>query len=60
MLIAIAFGTPFAHRRFWLWQGWSIGKRESAIAVAGDRLLVVQTGLWGPRRHEWSTSEITT
>ena len=61
MLIAIAFGGAFCSiGAFLLFQGWSIGRRESAVAVAGDRLLVVQTGLRGTRRHEWSTSEITT
>jgi hypothetical protein len=45
---------------FMLFQGWRMGTRESAVAVAADRMMVIQTGLRHTRQRQWNTSEIKT
>jgi hypothetical protein len=39
--------------------GWSMGTRESVVAVVPESLMVMQTGLRGPKRLEWPRHEIT-
>jgi hypothetical protein len=34
------------------------GRRRTVIAVAGDSLAIVQSGLFGTRRHEWSARDL--
>ena len=36
----------------------NMGIRRAAIAVARGRLLVIQTGLFGEKKHEWDADEI--
>ncbi len=38
--------------------GWNMGRRESAVAVVGDSVMVMQTSLRGSKRREWPRSEI--
>jgi len=40
--------------------GWVMGTRESVIAVVGDSVMVMQTGLRRSKRREWSRSAIKT
>jgi hypothetical protein len=35
-----------------------LGRRQAALAVVGDRLLVLRTGLFGSRRHEWARADL--
>jgi hypothetical protein len=43
-----------------LYFGWNMGMSESVVAVAGDSLMVMQSGLRGAKRKEWPLREITT
>jgi hypothetical protein len=43
-----------------LYAGWMMGTRESAVAVVGDRVMVMQTGLRRARRREWPRREVKT
>jgi len=36
----------------------NMGRRRAVLAVVGDRLLVLQTGLFGTQRHEWDREEL--
>ncbi len=38
--------------------GWNMGRRESAVAVVGNSVMVMQTSLRGSKRREWPRSEI--
>jgi hypothetical protein len=40
--------------------GWVMGTRESVIAVVGDTVMVMQTGLRRSKRREWPRSAVTT
>jgi hypothetical protein len=40
--------------------GWVMGTRESVIAVVGDSVMVMQTGLRRAKRREWPRSEVKT
>ncbi|HEV3299738.1 MAG TPA: hypothetical protein VG055_08855 [Planctomycetaceae bacterium] len=40
--------------------GWVMGTRESVIAVVGDSVMVMQTGLRRSKRREWPRSAIKT
>jgi hypothetical protein len=40
--------------------GWVMGRRESVIAVVGDSVMVMQTGLRRSKRREWPRSAIKT
>jgi len=33
--------------------GWNMGRREAVIAVVAESVMTMQTGLFGPWRHEW-------
>lgn len=35
-----------------------MGRRQAVLAVAGGSLLVMQSGLWGTKRHEWSCADV--
>ena len=36
----------------------NMGRRQAVFAVVGDKLLAMQTGIFGPTRHEWDKDEI--
>ena len=38
----------------------NMGRRRAVIALAAGKLLVMQTGIFGVRQHEWSVEEIAT
>jgi hypothetical protein len=40
--------------------GWVMGTRESVIAVVGDSVMVMQTGLRRAKRREWPRSDVKT
>jgi hypothetical protein len=40
--------------------GYVMGTRESAVAVVGDKVMVMQTGLRQAKRREWPRSEVKT
>jgi hypothetical protein len=40
--------------------GWVVGTRESVIAVVGDSVMVMQTGLRRAKRREWPRSDVKT
>jgi hypothetical protein len=40
--------------------GWRMGKRESVVAVVGESVMVMQTGLRRAKRREWPRSEVKT
>ncbi|HET6327254.1 MAG TPA: hypothetical protein VFG04_21410 [Planctomycetaceae bacterium] len=40
--------------------GWVLGTRQSAIAVADEKVMVMQTGLRRAKRREWPRSEVKT
>jgi len=49
---------------FWLASGgfllWTInvGRRRAALAVVGDSLMVIQTGLFGSKKREWNRDQL--
>lgn len=38
--------------------GWALGRRAAVFAKVGDLLMVLQTGAFGNRRHEWSVADV--
>ncbi len=40
--------------------GWVLGTRQSAIAVADEKVMVMQTGLRRAKRREWPRNEVKT
>jgi hypothetical protein len=43
-----------------LYGGWVMGMRETAVAVVGDKVMVMQTGPRRAKRREWPRSEVKT
>ena len=40
--------------------GWNMGRRQAAVALVRDRLMVMQTGLFRTKNREWPRSDIRT
>jgi len=40
--------------------GWNMGRRQAAVALVRDRLMVMQTGLFRTKNLEWPRSDIRT
>jgi hypothetical protein len=43
-----------------LYAGWMMGTRETVLAVVGESVMVMQTGLRRAKRREWPRSEVKT